>query len=259
MSLTLSGTFVSAMPSAAAAAAAVIPAAAVLGVDEVLDGVEYDESLLPGPGARALVAKLEGETTGTIVFAVSAELAVAVESGPLGDQDLSAGLEASLAAAVDVLAERSGEGVRAVAPQVLDAQVALDAGPGFVITAVPLSEAGVHLATLAVVLEAEVPVAPAPTAEGPLAGGAPADRRPLELLADVEMGVTAELGRTRMNVRDLLALAPGAVVELDRAAGSPVDLLVNGTLIARGEVVVIDEEYGVRISEIVAGPEKGRR
>ena len=71
--------------------------------------------------------------------------------------------------------------------------------------------------------------------------------------------MTAELGRTRMNVRDLLALSPGAVVELDRAAGSPVDLLVNGTLIARGEVVVIDEEYGVRISEIVAGQEKGRR
>jgi flagellar motor switch protein FliN/FliY len=65
------------------------------------------------------------------------------------------------------------------------------------------------------------------------------------------MGVTAELGRTRMTVRDLLGLTPGAVVELDRAAGSPVDVLVNGTLIARGEVVVIDEEYGIRISEIV--------
>ena len=258
MSLTLSGTFVSAMPSAAAAAAAVLPAAAVLVADEVYDGVEFDESLLPGSGARALTAKLEGETTGTVVFAVSAEVAAAIEHGPLGDQDLSAGLEASLAAAVDVLADRSGQTVRAVAPQVMEAQVALDTGPGFAITAVPLLEAGSHLATLAVVLQAEVPATPA-AAEVPLAGGAPADRRPLELLADVEMGVTAELGRTRMNVRDLLALSPGAVVELDRAAGSPVDLLVNGTLIARGEVVVIDEEYGVRISEIVAGQEKGRR
>ena len=73
----------------------------------------------------------------------------------------------------------------------------------------------------------------------------------MTLLHDVEMGVTAELGRTRMTVRDLLSLTPGAVVELDRAAGSPVDVLVNGTLIARGEVVVIDEEYGIRISEIV--------
>jgi flagellar motor switch protein FliN/FliY len=65
------------------------------------------------------------------------------------------------------------------------------------------------------------------------------------------MGVTAELGRTRMTVRDLLSLTPGSVVELDRAAGSPVDVLVNGTLIARGEVVVIDEEFGIRISEII--------
>ena len=69
------------------------------------------------------------------------------------------------------------------------------------------------------------------------------------------MGVTAELGRKRMSVRDLLALTPGAVIELDRAAGSPVDVLVNGTLIARGEVVVIDEEFGIRISEIVVGNE----
>jgi flagellar motor switch protein FliN/FliY len=78
------------------------------------------------------------------------------------------------------------------------------------------------------------------------------DARPLSLLHDVEMGVTAELGRRRMSVRDLLSLTPGSVIELDRAAGSPVDVLVNGTLIARGEVVVIDEEFGIRISEIVA-------
>jgi flagellar motor switch protein FliN/FliY len=83
------------------------------------------------------------------------------------------------------------------------------------------------------------------------AAALPGASRPMTLLHDVEMGVTAELGRTRMTVRDLLSLTPGAVVELDRAAGSPVDVLVNGTLIARGEVVVIDEEYGIRISEIV--------
>jgi flagellar motor switch protein FliN len=77
--------------------------------------------------------------------------------------------------------------------------------------------------------------------------------RGLDLLGHVEMNVVAELGRTRMTVADLLGLAPGAVVELDRAAGSPIDLLVNGSLIARGEVVVIDEEFGLRISEIVDG------
>ena len=65
------------------------------------------------------------------------------------------------------------------------------------------------------------------------------------------MEVTVEIGRTRMTVQELLSLHPGEVVELDRAASAPADLLVNGTLIARGEVVVVDEDFGLRISEIV--------
>jgi flagellar motor switch protein FliN/FliY len=69
------------------------------------------------------------------------------------------------------------------------------------------------------------------------------------------MSVTAELGRTTMAVADLLGLAPGSLIELDRAAGSPIDVLVNGTLIARGEVVVIDDDFGLRITEII-GPDE---
>src|SRR5205085_5125440 len=92
---------------------------------------------------------------------------------------------------------------------------------------------------------------PAPgRAAGPTAGSA-ATSWGLDMLRDVEMEVTCELGRTRMTVRQLLALAPGDVVELDRLAGSPADLLVNGTLLARGEVVVVDEAFGLRITEIV--------
>lgn len=75
---------------------------------------------------------------------------------------------------------------------------------------------------------------------------------PLGLLNDVDMEVTVELGRTVMPIRELLALQPGMVVEIDRAAGAPIDVLVNGRLIARGEVVVIDEEFGVRITDIVS-------
>ena len=74
----------------------------------------------------------------------------------------------------------------------------------------------------------------------------------LELLSDVEMEVTVELGRTSMPIRELLSLQPGMVVEIDRVAGAPIDVLVNGRRIASGEVVVIDEEFGVRITEIVA-------
>jgi flagellar motor switch protein FliN/FliY len=73
---------------------------------------------------------------------------------------------------------------------------------------------------------------------------------PLTVLNDVLMTVTAELGRTSMPVRELLNLSPGMVVEIDRVAGAPIDLLVNGRRIAVGEVVVIDEEFGVRITEI---------
>ena len=74
----------------------------------------------------------------------------------------------------------------------------------------------------------------------------------------MELVVTAELGRTTMQVRDLLGLAPGMVVEIDRAAGSPIDLLVNGRKIAAGEVVVIDEEFGIRITEIAPTGEHSR-
>ncbi|TQS39569.1 flagellar motor switch protein FliN [Cryptosporangium phraense] len=82
-------------------------------------------------------------------------------------------------------------------------------------------------------------------------GNAPL-RHGLDLLHGVEMDVTAELGQTRMTVRDLLSLAPGSVVELDRLAGSPADLLVNGRMIGRGEVVVIDENFGIRVTEIIS-------
>jgi flagellar motor switch protein FliN/FliY len=81
--------------------------------------------------------------------------------------------------------------------------------------------------------------------------------RSLELLHGVEMAVTVELGRTKILMRELLSLRPGSIVELDRPAGSPVDLLVNGTLLARGEVVVIDDELGVRLIEIAGSTDIG--
>jgi len=74
----------------------------------------------------------------------------------------------------------------------------------------------------------------------------------LSLLHDVDMEVTVELGRTTMPIRELLALQPGMVVGINRMAGTPIDVLVNGRRIACGEIVVIDEEFGIRITEIVA-------
>jgi flagellar motor switch protein FliN len=95
-------------------------------------------------------------------------------------------------------------------------------------------------------------VAPVELAElGPGTNAGPAMSS--DLLADVNLQLSVELGRVRMRVRDLLKLAEGSVVELDRAAGAPVDVLANGSLIARGDVVVVDDELGVRITELVRG------
>ncbi len=68
---------------------------------------------------------------------------------------------------------------------------------------------------------------------------------------NVEMTLTVEIGRTRMSVRDVLGLEPGRVIELDRSAGAPADVLLNGRLIAKGEVVVVDQDYAIRITKIL--------
>jgi flagellar motor switch protein FliN/FliY len=74
-------------------------------------------------------------------------------------------------------------------------------------------------------------------------------------ISNVEMALTVEIGRTRLPVRDILAMEPGAVIELDRSAGSPADVLLNGRLIAHGEIVVIDQDYAVRITKILDAAE----
>lgn len=74
----------------------------------------------------------------------------------------------------------------------------------------------------------------------------------ISLIMDVPLQVTVELGRTKKLIRDILELTPGSIVEIDKLAGEPVDILVNGKLIAKGEVVVIDENFGVRITEILS-------
>jgi len=97
------------------------------------------------------------------------------------------------------------------------------------------------------------PVQFAPLVSGALQG---VDTTNINLIMDVPLQVTVELGRTRKLIRDILELVPGSIVELDKLAGEPVDVLVNGKLIAKGEVVVIDENFGVRITEIVSQLER---
>ncbi len=83
---------------------------------------------------------------------------------------------------------------------------------------------------------------------------------PLDVLADVPLEVSVMLGRTRKNIREILEMLPGSVIELDRMAGEPVDILVNGRPVARGEVVVVGENFGVRVTELLqpGGAQEGR-
>ncbi|MFC1490709.1 flagellar motor switch protein FliN [Candidatus Latescibacterota bacterium] len=78
-----------------------------------------------------------------------------------------------------------------------------------------------------------------------------ADKGNIERLMDVGLNLSVELGRKEMQVREILSLGPGKIIELDKLTGEPVDLLVNGKLLAKGEVVVVDENFGVRITELI--------
>lgn len=81
----------------------------------------------------------------------------------------------------------------------------------------------------------------------------------LALIADIPVEVTVELGRRRITIRDLLQLAPGSVVELDRATGEPLNVYANGCLIAHGEVVVVNNSYGIRLTDVVTPADRLRR
>jgi flagellar motor switch protein FliN/FliY len=81
----------------------------------------------------------------------------------------------------------------------------------------------------------------------------------LDAILDVPVTISMEIGRTQITIRNLLQLNQGSVVELDRLAGEPMDVLVNGTLIAKGEVVVVNEKFGIRLTDIISPADRVRR
>jgi flagellar motor switch protein FliN/FliY len=222
---------------AAAAAAQVLPSSAPL--------TPVRDAALGRPAAAAttVVASFTGGSSGTVAVVVDDALVTALAQSPIGQLDVADAVRPALEAAVSAVGPAVLDTARTTTAAELLADddvelVALTSAPGVVAGWV-----GLHL-------RAAVTVPPQRTSLGHHGG--------LDLLHDVEMAVTVEIGRTRMTVRDLLNLTPGTVVELDRAAGAPADLLVNGRLIARGEVVVVDEDYGIRVTEIVPGAGDGR-
>lgn len=81
----------------------------------------------------------------------------------------------------------------------------------------------------------------------------------LDVILDVPVTLSMEIGRTQINIRNLLQLNQGSVVELDRFAGEPLDVLVNGTLVAHGEVVVINDKFGIRLTDVISVSERVKR
>jgi flagellar motor switch protein FliN/FliY len=251
--------------AAATAAAAQLPSVNPLTVAPAQPGNENVAAAFAG----AVIAPLGDSATARIGVLVGDELVQALASSPTPGLQLASAVQP----AIDAAARELGLAVGA-AVQLDIANLVADLGAAF--TVVPLMDTGFAAALVLTddvlapgytVPEPEVSstlgdlpvVAPDRVTHAPAASAAPgptlthqvAARRGIEMLHGVDMELTVELGRTRMAVRDLLALAPGDVLELDRAAGSPADLLVNGRLIARGEVVVVDEDFGLRITEIL--------
>lgn len=190
-------------------------------------------------GQRSIMADFRGQVSGCIYLSIGDADAEQIDNDPeVGEQVLS-GLISSLG--IDPTSVECS-GFRA-ADDLPELHVVARQDDRIIGFGVSIGEAA----------EAVTPQSyePAPMASTPTAPPSGAPGAPISLLADVDMQVSVELGRTTLPVRELLSLQPGMVVELDRQAGAPIDVLVNGRLIARGEVVVLDEQFGLRVTEIV--------
>jgi flagellar motor switch protein FliN/FliY len=90
-------------------------------------------------------------------------------------------------------------------------------------------------------------------------GKANVDEVNLDVILDIPVTLSVEIGRTRQTIRNLLQLNQGSVVELDRLAGEPMDVLVNGTMIAHGEIVVVNEKFGIRLTDVISAAERVKK
>jgi len=199
-------------------------------------------------GAASVAADRSGDAVvASFVGGLSADLALVLVD--LDAMTAAGGSDSPLVSVTDVVrpalesaASMLGVGVLGDARRESAASLFLDAGS----VVFELTTGGVAAGWFAVRVRDDG------TAGRPVAtatrGGLPSN---LGRINNVEMTLTVEIGRTRMSVRDVLGLEPGAVVELDRSAGAPADVLLNGRLIAHGEVVVVDQDYAVRITTIL--------
>ncbi|WP_298229211.1 flagellar motor switch protein FliN [Gryllotalpicola sp.] len=222
--------------------------AAVAAAGVLADALPTSQSLTvrlrdAGGTAPSEGAWLRAAVVATFVGGRSYDVALAVKPGVVptdagGDGVADLALEDVVQTSLTDAVGRFGDGV--LSGLHLDDATALFADPDTIIVELRHASDGVQ-ALFAVRHRA---VAGRPASDEDLA-----DR--LGRINGVEMALTVQIGRTRMAVRDVLGLEPGAIVELDRSAGSPADILLNGRLIAHGEVVVVDQDYAVRITSIL--------
>jgi len=90
-------------------------------------------------------------------------------------------------------------------------------------------------------------------------GGPAGEEANMDVILDIPVTISMEIGRTHISIRNLLQLNQGSVVELDRLAGEPMDVLVNGTLVAHGEVVVVNEKFGIRLTDVISPAERVKK
>lgn len=195
----------------------------------------------------AVLCSLSGEVGGELALFVDDEIGRTLTAADGAEVDLATALTPLLQQIAGTLG-----GVTLGTPATVDSRIAQQRVNGRSEMAVVGLDDGVAVrAAVAVGLDGAPPVVAAAVASPVL------QNERLDLLRHVEMAATVELGRAKMTINDLLGLRDGAIIELDRAAGEAADLFVNGRLIARGEIVVVDENYALRVTQIVSD-EPGR-
>jgi len=196
--------------------------------EEIIEGVEVTDNEL----AKTLVSEgQKGDSDEELEAQMVAALASEQASG---EDDLEAQMAAAMAEEVGE-GEGAGDDLEAQMAAAMEQDVRMDEDmfdslPGGDTSSLEVREAGFKQLT--------------PSDE-------PVGRDNIDRLLDIGLSLSVELGRKDMKIKEILSLGPGKIIELDKLAGEPVDLLVNGKLLAKGEVVVVDENFGVRITELI--------
>jgi flagellar motor switch protein FliN/FliY len=249
--------------------------AVALAFAEALERVLGEEEMLTVGISRASITGVVGEepvrvpsisftvddgADGFVALVALASFADALENCA-ADELLMTSCAPALAATVKAIGRTTGSEIELARPFEIDLESIVDAQDDSDMAVFVLLDGTKPVGCLVIGIGVAEPSPMDSTRRSAPTGTSPRNEislNPLVALADVQMAVTAELGRFRMTARELLSLRSGAVIDLDRTVGEPVDVLVNGTPIARGEVVVIDDEFGVRISEILGQETRSR-